>query len=42
MAPNPPYRPPSRARLVWFAVALLAASAFMFISIIIKTAFHGS
>jgi hypothetical protein len=33
---------PSRVRLVWVAVALLAASAFMYVGIIVKTALHGS
>ncbi len=38
-APNGPPIPPGK--LKWVAVALLAVSAFMFISIILKTALKG-
>jgi len=42
MSSNTPQRPPtSRGKLVWLAVALLSVSAFMFISIILKTALRG-
>ena len=33
--------PPSRKKLNWIGVGLLAISAFMFISIIVKTALKG-
>ena len=42
MPPNDtPRTPAPRGKLMWFGVACLAVSAFMFVSIILKTALHG-
>ena len=41
MPSKSPPPPPNRARLNWIGIGLFAVSAFMFVSIIVKTALRG-
>jgi hypothetical protein len=36
-----PPRPPSKQKLIWFALVLAAMSLFMYVSFIVKTAVKG-